>query len=140
VLTLSNQGPQIFSGGALPYWKRLSDLEAETEVPTIMVDHRGIIARVNREFERQFGWLSSEAVGRPLTIIIPETMRDAHLRGVSPPQERGERHLWSQPVRLPAVTKSGREFVAEHFIIGEKRGREWAFGAAIREMIPRLPT
>jgi PAS domain S-box-containing protein len=122
----------------MPDERRLSDLEAETKIPVVLVDQRGIITRINLEFEKLFGWSSREAVGSPLTIIIPETMREAHLKGFSRLLATGEPRLLSQPVRLPAITKSGREFMAEHFIVGEKRAGEWAFGATIREMMPRI--
>ena len=42
-----------------------------------------------------------------------------------------------QAIRLKAVDKKGREFIAEHFIIGERRQSQWTFGAAIREVMPR---
>lgn len=118
-------------------WRRLSDLAAETLVSVIMSDHRGIITFVNREFENVFGWPSSEAVGRPLTVIIPESMREAHLAGVARLLATDKPQFLNQSVRLPAVSKLGREFIAEHFIIGEKRSGRWAFGAAIREVMPR---
>lgn len=120
------------------FWEQLSNLEAETEVSVVIADYRGIITLVNKEFENLFGWLSPEAVGRPLTIIMPVAMRQAHLAGFSRMLATGKPQVLNQIIRLPALSKSGREFIAEHFIIGEKREGQWVFGAAIRETMPRF--
>lgn len=122
----------------MPEWRTLADLEAETRVPVVIVDHHGIIIRVNAEFENLFGWSSPEAVGLPLTVIIPENMREAHLLGFSRLLKTSKPRLLNQAIRLPAIAKTGREFMAEHIIVGEKRGEQWIFGATIREMMPRF--
>lgn len=119
-------------------WKGLADLEKESSVAVVMVDARGIITRVNREFELLFGWTAAEAQGLPLTTIIPESMREAHLKGFARLLATGEPRFLGQPLRLPAVDKNGRNFIAEHLILGEKRADGWAFGAAIREVLPRV--
>lgn len=109
-------------------------MEAEELVATVFIDERSMITRVNREFQKLFGWNPEEIVGRPLAVIIPESMRDLHHKGFARLVGGGEPRLLNQPIRLPALTKNGREFMAEHFILGERRDGRWVFGAAIREL------
>ncbi|MBI2070139.1 MAG: PAS domain S-box protein [Elusimicrobia bacterium] len=116
---------------------RLADIEAEDQLPVVMVNSHGLITRVNREFERLFGWTSAEVFGKPLTIIIPPSLREAHQAGFSRLLVTNQPRLLNQPIRLKAVNKAGREFIAEHFIVGERHGGEWFFGATIREVPPR---
>ena len=64
----------------------------------------GIITAWNPAAERMFGWTAAEAVGRPITLIIPEERRaeeDAVLARV----RRGERVEYFDTVR---ATKDGR--------------------------------
>lgn len=45
----------------------------------LMVDPEGRIVLVNREVERLFGYSREELLGRPVELLIPEDLRDAHL-------------------------------------------------------------
>ncbi len=119
-------------------WRTLEDLRAERQVAVVIADHFGVISYVNRAFEALFGWQGREAVGRPLTIIIPESFRGAHQAGFSRLLATNQPRLLNQSIRLKAVDKQGKEFMAEHFIIGERDGNGlWTFGAAIHRAMPR---
>jgi PAS domain S-box-containing protein len=47
----------------------------------IFADREGVIRLWNRGAEIIFGWGEAEAIGRPLTLIIPEKFRHAHDEG-----------------------------------------------------------
>ncbi len=64
----------------------------------------------NPAAERMLGWSAAEAIGRPLTMIIPERLHDAHLAGIArvaggaPPKLIG-----GPPVELVARCRDGTE-------------------------------
>jgi len=114
--------------------KTIEDLRSETDNPVVIADHRGFITHINERFETVFGWHRDEILGRPLTTIIPGALHDSHQLGFSRFLTTGKPTLLNQPLKLRAVTKDGREFDAEHFIIAEQSQGEWIFGGMIRPL------
>lgn len=102
--------------------------------PVIIADHRGIITYANPEFESAFGWDPGEILGKPLAVIIPKDLQDAHHLGFSRFLTTSKSGILGKPLRLRAVRKDGREFEAEHLIIAERRHGDWLFGAVIRPL------
>jgi PAS domain S-box-containing protein len=105
-----------------------------TDVAAVVADHRGLITHVNPRFEEVFGWPRSEVLGRPITIIIPKTFRDAHHIGFSRFLLTGTPTLLGRPLTLPAIARDGRVFDAEHVIVAEERQGRWVFAATIRPL------
>lgn len=112
----------------------IADLRAVTDTPVLIADQDGLITYVNDAFEREFGWTSAEAVGQPLTIIIPHGLRHAHHMGFSRFLTTGQPMVTDRPITLKAVDKSGVEFDAEHFIVAERQGAGWLFAAAVKPL------
>jgi PAS domain S-box-containing protein len=111
----------------------------EMRLPAVVADHQGLITRVNLPFEEVFGWCRREILGRPLSTLIPEALRDSHHLGFSRFLMTGEPTLLNRPLTLPAITKDGRVFSAEHFIVAEQRQGHWVFAATIRPLDPTHP-
>jgi PAS domain S-box-containing protein len=44
----------------------------------VLVDERGTIVLVNREFERLFGYARQELLGQPIELLVPTPLRDGH--------------------------------------------------------------
>ncbi len=97
----------------------------------VIADTGGVIALVNRNTERMFGYAADELVGQPIRLLLP-----ARFAGFSPAaggdagDAAGPRDLW-------AVTKDGREFpvgISVSSIATEQGG---LFAAAIRDMTER---
>lgn len=112
----------------------IEELKRRSEVPVVLADARGTITYVNGQFERVFGWTASELIGQPLTTFIPPNLHDAHHLGFSRFLTTGAPTLLNQPLKLKAITKAGREFDAEHFIVAEQQRGQWVFGATIRPL------
>ncbi len=112
----------------------LEQMKREDSIPVVIVNSLGIITYVNGAFEDAMGWESPAILGRSLTLIIPEYLRDAHNLGFSRFLTTEQPTLLEHPIQLKAVDRNGREFVAEHFIIAEKVDGEWCFGATIKEL------
>jgi PAS domain S-box-containing protein len=64
-------------------WRRADDtrfvLDAE---PTglIAVDEAGLVQLVNKAVEQQFGYLRSELFGQSVDVLLPEKLRDGHVK------------------------------------------------------------
>lgn len=110
------------------------EIRAREDVPVVVVAADGLIASVNDAFCRVFGWTREQALGEPLTIIIPRRLHDAHNLGFSRFIATGAGTIVGRPLTLPAVARDGREFEAEHLIAAEKRPDGWYFGASIRPL------
>lgn len=112
----------------------IESLRGEQAIPTIFADALGLVTHVNGAFEKVFGWTAAEIRGRPLSLIIPARLRDAHQLGFSRFLTTSKPTLLDKPLRLKALTRDGREFDAEHCITAEKTDAGWTFAASIRPL------
>src|ERR1700694_4519028 len=76
----------------------------------IGVDDGDLILLVNSHAESLFGYESHELIGRPVELLVPSSLREAHLRigasNVSDPPVRAR-------MQAAARRKDGSEFAAE---------------------------
>jgi diguanylate cyclase (GGDEF)-like protein/PAS domain S-box-containing protein len=79
----------------------------------VSADARGRIVSWNRAAERMFGYEDLEVLGRPLTILIPEGLREAHERGLDRFSSSGEARIMGRTVELEAVRADGNLFPIE---------------------------
>jgi len=79
----------------------------------VSVDHSGIIQAANPAIKRIFGYEPEELIGRSLTILMPEYMRDLHTIGFNRYLSTGRRHINWQGTELTARRKNGEEFPVE---------------------------
>jgi len=79
----------------------------------ITADARGDIITWNPAAERIFGYSSQEAVGRPLTLIIPERFHAAHHEGLGRVVNTSETHIMGQTVEVAGLRKDGTEIPIE---------------------------
>jgi PAS domain S-box-containing protein len=79
----------------------------------VSIDHRGDILFANHATTRTFGYEPSELIGQPLTILMPEYLRDLHQAGLKRYQETSHRHINWQGTELIALRKNGEEFPVE---------------------------
>ena len=101
----------------------------------VIADTGGVIALVNRNTERMFGYAADELVGQPIRLLLPARFAGFSLAAAPPAggdagDAAGPRDLW-------AVTKDGREFpvgISVSSIATEQGG---LFAAAIRDMTER---
>lgn len=110
----------------------IAELKRQSDDAFIGSNHEGSVTDVNAAFTALFGWSREEIIGQPLTTIIPENLRDAHQLGFSRFLTTNKPTLLNMPLSLKALTKNGRIFDAEHFIVAENREGRWSFAARIR--------
>jgi diguanylate cyclase (GGDEF)-like protein/PAS domain S-box-containing protein len=114
-----------------------SQIAASTSDAFLCADARGAITFWNRAAEALFGYTREEAMGSPLTTIIPERFRAAHNGGFARLAAGGEPRLAGKTVEVPARHKSGREIDIELSLAVWRQGGEVAAGAIVRDVTER---
>jgi PAS domain S-box-containing protein len=79
----------------------------------VVMDDAGLIVSANPAMERIFGYRAEELVGEPLSMLVPERLREAHRAGVQRYLATGRRHIPWTGVELPGLTRGGREIATE---------------------------
>ena len=79
----------------------------------VSIDHRGDILFANHATTRTFGYEPSELIGQPLTLLMPEYLRDLHKAGLERYQETNYRHINWRGTELIGLRKNGEEFPVE---------------------------
>ncbi len=103
----------------------------------ISADSHGDITYFNPGAERIFGYALQEVRGKPLTVLMPERLRDAHRTGLARYLATGEARVVGRTVELVGQKRDGAEFPLELSLASWKRGRDVAFTAIIRDITER---
>jgi len=83
----------------------------------VVIDSDGVVVDWNPRAEGIFGWTREEALTRDVAgLIIPESMREAHRKGLRRALTTGESRVMNRVVELSALHRDGREFPVELFI------------------------
>jgi PAS domain S-box-containing protein len=73
----------------------------------VATDKNGHITHWDDGAEEFFGYAATEAIGRPVDLIVPEEMRERHWEGFHRVMAGGERHLEGAAINLPVRVRSG---------------------------------
>jgi PAS domain S-box-containing protein len=114
--------------------KTIDEIRAITNVPAIVANEQAIIEFINDRFTKEYGWTKKDLIGESLTTIIPPYYRDTHRVGFARFIATEKATLLGMPIQLAILFKDGSIAAAEHFIMGEKNGGTWSFGATIRRL------
>lgn len=68
----------------------------------VAADSEGRIVHLSPACRQVVGWGPEEALGRPLTILMPERMQKRHRDGFAQYRKSGQSHLLGKTVRVPA--------------------------------------
>jgi PAS domain S-box-containing protein len=98
--------------------RRYSEEQYRTVVETatdavVSIDEDSKILFVNPATTKIFGYDTSELIGRPLMMLMPESLSKLHEAGFRRYLATGERHLNWQGAELTALRKNGQEFPVE---------------------------
>jgi PAS domain S-box-containing protein len=111
---------------------------AETANDAIVsADSNGNIIYFNKAAGRIFGYSEGDAVGRPLTLLMPERFHDAHRQGLRRFLSTGEAHVIGKTVELVGTRRDGTEFPLELSLATWKNGTETFFTGILRDMTDR---
>src|SRR5437763_13516319 len=80
----------------------------------VVADEGSRIVYVNAGTERLLGWKRRDLVGQPLTTIMPERLREAHVAGMARYLlTHDPRVIGKRPIRVAARDRSGKEVGAQ---------------------------
>lgn len=96
----------------------------------ISADSQGTITFVNSAFESIFGYSSSDVLGQPLTVLMPQRFHQAHTAGFNRYLTTGAARVIGKTVELAGMKKSGEEFPLE-LSLGVWRGADQILVTAI---------
>jgi PAS domain S-box-containing protein len=104
----------------------------------ISADAGGRITYFNRAAERFFGYQRPEVLGQPLSLLVPERLREAHDTGFRRFLARGEPHIIGRTVIMEARRRDGSEFPIEISVADWSTGDGIFFTAILRDISDRL--
>ncbi|QYC37796.1 Sensor protein FixL [Nonomuraea coxensis DSM 45129] len=76
----------------------------------VVADASGTILSWNPQAKRMFGWSTDEAVGRPLSVLIPDRYRFQHDEGLARIRATGRSDLSGEVIPLMGLRRDGTEF------------------------------
>lgn len=103
----------------------------------ITADATGDIVTWNPTAERMFGYGEAEAVGQPLTLIIPERFHPQHHEGIDRVVATGETRIVGETVEVSAIHKDGSELPVELSLETWVTDGERFFTGIIRDITER---
>jgi len=111
---------------------------AETASDAIVsADSNGCILYFNRAAERIFGYPASEAIGHPLTLLMPERFQNPHRQGLHDYLKTGEAHVVGKSVELAGRKKDGTEFPLQLSLSSWKTGEGTFFTGILSDITER---
>ncbi|UNZ20854.1 SpoIIE family protein phosphatase [Streptomyces sp. 891-h] len=81
----------------------------DSRVPTIAADEEDRIVAANDPAADLLGWQEDDLLGQPLTVLIPEHLRQRHVSAFTSLQLTGRPRILGRSVPLPALHRDGRQ-------------------------------
>ncbi len=103
----------------------------------ITSDSEGIIIFWNNGAQKTFGYQSDEVLGKPLTILMPQRYREAHIKGLERMRTTGESRVIGKRVELEALRKDGSEFPMELSLSTWKTGEKTFYTGILQDITER---
>lgn len=122
----------------------LADLEAKlTSIvlsapdALIVANDQGNIVSWNSNAVTMFGYSEKEAVGQPLTIIMPKRYQESHVQSVRRVCETGDTGMIGRPTELNGLRKDNSEFPIELSLATWQTNRTRFFSAFLHDLTGR---
>ncbi|RYC28877.1 GGDEF and EAL domain-containing protein [Lichenibacterium minor] len=113
------------------------EMASTTPDAIVCSDENGTISFWNAAAERMFGFNCVEAVGMPLTSIIPPEFRAGHEAGMARVLAGGERRLAGKTVEIRGQRQNGEQFPIELSLATWNDGDRLQVGSIIRDVSER---
>ncbi|MER6321868.1 SpoIIE family protein phosphatase [Streptomyces coelicoflavus] len=109
-----------------------------SRVPTIAADEGNRIVAANGAAADLLGWAPDDLVGRRLTALVPEHLRERHTAAFTSMLLTGRTHIVGRSVPLPALHRDGRLIPVRLYI----QTQEAADGRTVfvAQLVPRAAT
>ncbi|MYR56823.1 SpoIIE family protein phosphatase [Streptomyces sp. SID625] len=79
----------------------------DSSVPAVAADDDGRIIAANAALADLLGWKTDELIGQPLTVLIPEHLRERHRAGFAALRLTGRSRIMGRSIPLPALHRDG---------------------------------
>jgi PAS domain S-box-containing protein len=111
---------------------------AETATDGIIsINDQSTIRYVNPAAGQMFGYELAEMLGKNLTFLMPERLRQIHLTSVRRYVATGQRHIDWKAIELIGLHQSGREFPIEISFAEDIRNGRHFFTGIVRDVTDR---
>ena len=111
---------------------------AETANDAVVIsDTQGKIVYFNPAATRLFDYSAEEAIGQPMTIIMPERFHDLHRRGFERYLAGGPSKVIGKTVELAGRRKDGSEFPLELSLANWRTDKDLFFTGILRDITAR---
>ena len=117
--------------------EKIRSLIASANAGIVTSDHTGCIRSWNRGAVTIFGYSEQEAIGQPLTILMPESMHELHRAGLQRFVATGEARLLGTTVVVSGRRKDGSEVPIELSLATWKSGGQDYFSGIIVDISDR---
>jgi PAS domain S-box-containing protein len=119
----------------------LADLEAtltsfalSTPDALILANDQGNIVSWNSRAVTMFGYSEGEALGQPLTLLMPKRYQESHVQGLQRVCKTGETRMIGRPAELSGLRKDNTEFPIELSLATWQTNRTRFFSAFLRDL------
>jgi PAS domain S-box-containing protein len=116
---------------------RFRALAGATPDAIVTADHLGRITYVNHATEALFGRSAVALLGQPLTVLMPERLREAHTQGLARYLSTRVATVIGKTLEMPALRSDGTEITIELSIATWAARSETSFAAIIRDISER---
>jgi PAS domain S-box-containing protein len=113
-----------------------SVVESATDA-VVSADNQGSIIFFNKSAEQIFGYSTLEAIGKPLTLLMPERYHSAHHQGLIRYVSTGKASILGKTVEMTGRRKDGSEFPVDVSLAAWNNNGEPYFTAFIRDVTQR---
>jgi PAS domain S-box-containing protein len=120
--------------------ERFRSLVESASDAIVVADHRGFIVSWNRSASTLFGYAEEEAIGRPLTILMPERYRPAHEKGLARIESTGTGRVMGTVLELHGLRHDGTEFPIELSLATWNSAAGRFYSGIIRDISARKKT
>jgi len=103
----------------------------------ILSDSNGNVLSWNNGAEQIFGYEEKEILGKPLTILIPDKFKEAHLKGMERVTTMGQTRIIGKTAELEGISKYDKVFPIELSLSCWEFEGEIFFGGIIRDITDR---
>jgi PAS domain S-box-containing protein len=116
---------------------RLRSVTETAHDAIISADAAGVIRYWNPGAARMFGYHADDVVGKPVTMLMPEQYRSAHVHGIRRYAETREPRVVGRTAELEGLRRDGTAFQIELSLAATPLDEELAFTAVIRDITDR---
>jgi PAS domain S-box-containing protein len=103
----------------------------------VVADHRGFIISWNRSATKLFGYADEEAIGQPLTLLMPARYHQAHKQGLARMESTGKGRVMGSVIEVQGLKKDGTEFPIELSLATWKSIDHRYYSGTIRDISER---